>query len=62
MAHPKIIEVVLAALAPEPCFAEPTKSMEAHTLFVESHRLEPRRKPALFKVVVQVWRAVSGLE
>jgi len=36
--------------------------MPAHPRFVEAHRFEPGREPAGFQTVVQIWRAVSGLE
>ena len=46
MPHPKIVDVLLAALAPEPCFAKPTKSVEVTCAETSIHR-ESRSLPRL---------------
>ena|ERR1700719_1157509 len=60
--HPEIVNVFLTPLTPEPRLAKATEGMESHSLLINVHRLEVRRQPSLLQIVVQVRRAVSGLE
>jgi hypothetical protein len=60
--HPKIVDVLLTPLATQPRLAESTKSVEPHTVFIQSHCAQPRSEPPVLKIVVQVRSAVPGLE
>jgi hypothetical protein len=62
VAHPEILDVLLASPPSQPCVPEPAKVMPAHPRFVKLHRFEAFCKPTVFNVVVQVRRAVPGLK
>ena len=62
VAHPEILDVLLASPPSQPGVPEAAKGMPAHPRFVNLHGLEAFCKPTFFDVVVQVRRAVPGLE
>ena len=62
VAHPEIVDVLLASLPSQPRVPETAKGMPAHPRFVKLHGLEAFCKPTFFNVIVQVRRAVPGLE
>jgi hypothetical protein len=62
VAHPEILDVLLASSPPQPRVPETAKGMPAHLRFVKLHGFEAFCKSTFFNVVVQVRRAVSGLE
>jgi hypothetical protein len=62
MVNPEILDVLLASPPSQPCVPETAKGMPAHSPFVKLHGFEAFCKPTFFNVVVQVRRAVPGLE
>jgi hypothetical protein len=62
VAHPEILDVLLASPPSQPGVPETAKGMPAHPRFVKLHGFEAFCKPTVFNVVVQVRRAVPGLE
>ena len=62
MAKPEILDVLLASPPSQPRVPETAKGMPAHPLFVKLQGFEAFCKPPFFNVVVQVRRAVPGLE
>ena len=62
MANPEILDVLLASPPSQPRVPETAKGVPAHPRFVKLHGYEALCKPTFFNVVVQVRRAVPGLE
>ena len=62
VAHSEIPDVLLASPLSQPRVPETAKGMPAHPRFLKLHGFEAFCKPTFFNVVVQVRRAVPGLE